>query len=78
MDERMKYFDKIPLYVILAACLTIGLAPFNPPHLVEKLGMLFSGNLVKAIDWFDLLLHGGPWALLVLKLVLNKTSSKSN
>ena len=48
-----------------------GLAPFNPPHLWEKLQMLFQGKLVRAIDWFDLALHGTPWALLVLKIAIS-------
>jgi rhodanese-related sulfurtransferase len=43
------------------ASLTLGLAPFFPqPHVVEKLGMLVSGDLA-SIDWFDLLMHGAPW-----------------
>jgi hypothetical protein len=50
-------------------CLTLGLAPFVPePHIWEKLKMLASGELHKAIDIFDLVLHGTPWALLILKL----------
>jgi hypothetical protein len=36
---------------------------------LEKLGMLFSGELSKPIDIFDLLLHGTPWVLLAVKLV---------
>ena len=51
----------------MLACLTLGLAPFTPPHIVEKLGMLFAGKLVKPIDWFDLLMHGAPWLLLLAK-----------
>ena len=27
--------------------------------------MLFRGQLVRPIDWFDLVMHGAPWALLV-------------
>ena len=46
---------------------TLGLAPFNPPHVVEKLGMLWQGDLVRPIDWFDLVMHGAPWLVLVLK-----------
>lgn len=53
-------------YVVMA-CLTLGLAPFTPPHIVEKLGMLFHGKLVKPIDWFDLFLHGAPWLVLLAK-----------
>lgn len=52
----------------MIACLTLGLAPFNPPHLWEKLTMLFQGRLKKPIDWFDLFLHGAPWAVLILKI----------
>lgn len=53
------------LLVIL--CLTLGLAPYNPPHIWEKLMMLARGKLVRPLDWFDLLFHAIPWALLVLK-----------
>ncbi|MBI5597712.1 MAG: RND transporter [Elusimicrobia bacterium] len=62
------FLDRIPWTILIAACLTLGLAPFVPePHVVEKLRMLFSGKLRKPIDVFDLLMHGAPWALLALK-----------
>ncbi len=58
--------------VLIALCLTLGLAPFLPqPHLVQKLRMLFSGTLTRPIDIFDLLLHATPWVLLLVKLVLD-------
>ena len=61
--------DKLPLPLLVVLCLTLGLAPFTPlPHLLEKLKMLISGELVEPIDIFDLLLHGSPWILLSLKL----------
>jgi hypothetical protein len=63
----MAWLDSIPWIVVGLLCLTIGLAPFNPPHLVEKLQMLVQGRLVRPIDWFDFLLHAAPWLLLVLK-----------
>ncbi|MCG8484492.1 MAG: RND transporter [Clostridia bacterium] len=53
--------------MLILLCLTIGLAPFNPPHIVEKLSLLFKGELRKAIDWLDLFLHGTPWLLLIIK-----------
>ena len=56
---------------LVIACLTIGLAPFKPPHIVEKLQMLFRGQLVRPLDWFDLFLHGIPWLLLVLKFIFS-------
>ena len=66
-----KLIDRIPLLLLVALCLTLGLAPFRPmPHLVEKIGMLFAGELSTPIDIFDLLLHGAPWVLLAVKLAL--------
>lgn len=60
----------LPWAGVLIACATLGLAPFAPvPHVVEKLAMLSRGELARPIDWFDLLLHGSPWLLLVGKAV---------
>ncbi len=70
----MKILDKISLTTVLLICATIGLAPFVPPHVVEKLQMLFSGNLTKPIDIFDLVMHGAPWVLLLAKLARMATS----
>ena len=66
----MKIIDQMPLSLLLVIALTLGLAPFSPqPHVLEKLNMLFSGDLSKPIDIFDLILHGTPWVLLAIKLV---------
>jgi uncharacterized membrane protein len=68
-------FERITLPLLIVVCLTLGLAPFSPePHLWEKLKMLASGELTKLIDIFDLLLHGTPWVLLVIKLYFLATS----
>ncbi len=65
----MNWIDRQPLSLFVIAALTLGLAPFVPePHLVEKLRMLVAGELSRPIDLFDLLMHGAPWALLLLKL----------
>lgn len=67
----MRWLDRIPWWALIVACLTLGLAPFAPePHVVEKLRMLFAGQLHRPIDIFDLLLHGIPWLLLLVKLAL--------
>lgn len=64
----MQWLDKIPFSTLIIVSLTLGLAPFMPePHVVEKLKMLFDGSLAKPADIFDLLMHGAPWLLLVLK-----------
>jgi hypothetical protein len=66
-----RWLERLPWSVVLIACASLGLAPFVPvPHVVEKLGMLFRGQLVRPIDWFDLVMHGAPWALLVGKAVV--------
>lgn len=64
----MKILDNISLGMILLFCATIGLAPFAPPHIWEKLVMLFSGTLSRPIDIFDFLMHGAPWIVLLAKL----------
>jgi len=66
-----KFVASLPWGLLVIACLTIGLAPFKPPHIVEKLQMLFRGQLVRPLDWFDLFLHGIPWLLLVLKAIFS-------
>jgi hypothetical protein len=67
----MDFFAKLPWSVLIIACLTLGLAPFAPPHIWEKLQMLIKGRLVRPIDWFDFVLHGTPWALLITKAILS-------
>jgi hypothetical protein len=65
----LKFLDSVPLPFFVVLALFLGLAPFFPePHLVEKIRMLLNGELKRAIDIFDLLLHATPWVLLVLKL----------
>lgn len=64
------YISSLHWGLVVIACLTLGLAPFSPPHIWEKLQMLANGQLVRPIDWFDLVLHGAPWVQLVLKAVV--------
>lgn len=63
----------------LALCLTIGLAPFMPePHIWEKLKWIFSGAQgMQVIDWVDVVLHGTPWVMLIISIVLKVKSNKS-
>lgn len=58
----------LPWSLVIVACLTLGLAPFTPPHLFEKVGMLRRGELKKPLDWFDLFYHLLPWLVLVAKI----------
>ena len=65
-----EFLDKLPWSILIILCLTLGLAPFFPPHLFEKIKMLLEGQLVHPIDWFDLVMHATPWVFLDLKLFM--------
>lgn len=58
--------------IVILLCLTLGLAPFYPePHFWGKLKWVFGGGIgMKPIDWFDLVLHGSPFVLLIRLLIL--------
>lgn len=65
----LAWIDRLPTAVFLVVALTLGLAPFVPePHVWEKLKLLATGDLVRPIDIFDLVLHGTPWLLLAIKI----------
>lgn len=64
-----KMMAKLGWELVIILCLTLGLAPYNPPHIWEKLRLLLTGRLIRPVDWFDLFLHGIPWVLLALKSV---------
>ena len=73
----MRWLDTMPLWMLVGLALTLGLAPFVPePHIWEKLKMLTAGTLERPIDIFDLLMHGAPWVLLILKGVREATKGK--
>ena len=55
-----------PILIFIAAFMM--LAPFSPmPHMLEKLIMLKNGELIRAVDIFDLFFHLIPTILLALK-----------
>ncbi|MGJ8745835.1 hypothetical protein [Polaribacter sp.] len=63
--------------LFLIASLSLGLAPFNPPHIVGKLKWILGGNAfsgehaMQAKDWFDVLLHGSPWVLFIISVIVH-------
>ncbi len=71
VQQFLVWVDSLDWILVIIACLTLGLAPFTPPHILEKLQMLAKGKLVKPIDWFDLFFHGIPWVLLIMKVVIS-------
>jgi len=58
--------------IILLLCLSLGLAPYFPePHILGKLKWILGGATgMKPMDWFDLVLHGFPFVLLLRILAL--------
>jgi hypothetical protein len=54
------------------AALTLGLAPFFPePHIWGKLRWIAGGaNGMQPMDWFDTLLHGIPWVLMIRAILV--------
>ncbi len=55
-------------------CLTLGLAPFYPePHIYGKIKWILGGaHGMGIMDWFDVVLHGAPWVLLIRWIYVNK------
>lgn len=70
------WIKNLPWSMTLLFCLSLGLAPFTPPHVWEKLVMLSQGNLVKLVDIGDLIFHGSPWILLFIKSYLKRNTRK--
>lgn len=65
--------DTIPYSVLVPVAIALALAPFYPkPHLVEKLQMLFAGDLRRPLDIFDLFFHAAPLALLAAKVFFQR------
>ncbi|MBG43526.1 MAG: hypothetical protein CL530_06125 [Aequorivita sp.] len=64
--------------IIILLCLTLGLAPFLPePHIWGKLKWIAGGaEGMKGADWFDVLLHGLPFVLLLRLLIISMLPSK--
>jgi hypothetical protein len=69
--------------LFLIGSVTLGLAPFNPPHLLGKIEWILGGNAfsgadaMQAQDWFDVLLHGAPWVLLMIATLLRLFSVRA-
>lgn len=63
-----RVLDQISWSNAILIALVLGLAPFFPePHIWEKLKMLAAGELSRPIDIFDLLMHGAPFLIVILK-----------
>ena len=66
--EQSKSISKNSLLTMaLIMSLTLGLAPFSPePHIIGKIKWIAGGGVgMEFKDYFDFVLHGTPWALLL-------------
>lgn len=65
--------------MIIVACLTIGLAPFTPePHIWGKIKWVIGGGVgMGTVDILDMIMHGLPWMLLILKALSSVLVSRS-
>ena len=72
----MKIFNPI-IWLIIS--LTLGLAPFSPePHIVEKIRWIMDDiSQLALIDWFDFIMHGTPWVMLVISIILSLKSKQA-
>ena len=66
--------------LVLLLCLTLGLAPFFPePHIFGKVKWILGGAKgMELMDWFDTVLHGFPYVLLIrifILKIINKNAS---
>jgi len=57
---------------VILLCLTLGLAPFFPePHIFGKVKWILGGAVgMGPIDWFDVVLHGFPYVMLVRLIII--------
>lgn len=62
--------------IVILLCFTLGLAPFFPePHIWGKIKWMAGGaEGMTPKDWFDVLLHGTPF-LLLIRIVIVKIRS---
>ena len=66
-----KWVQKIPLLWLALIAGWLAIAPVNPePHLLEKWRWLMNGELIRPIDWLDLLFHTLPLVLLIWRVIL--------
>ena len=64
-NEAQSKGSNIPRLILFS--LTLGLAPFYPePHIIGKVRWVLGGAVgMQPLDWFDFIMHGAPWALLI-------------
>jgi len=74
MSTKTEKKKKSLIPQLFIASLALGLAPWGingEPHIIGKVKWLWGGAVgMQAMDWFDLLLHGSPWVLLIGAIIV--------
>ncbi len=69
--------QRLSMAIVLA--LTLGLAPFSPPHIIGKVKWVLGGAIgMQPMDYFDLVIHGIPWLFLVYAVIKRLKNKWSN
>ena len=66
----LKFIDNFPFSTLIIMTVMLAILPYpmqEMPHSLEKLQMLFAGQLTKPLDIFDLVMHTGLILVLVIK-----------
>lgn len=71
MAPVMGWLERTPWWILAAIALAFAIVPPGESHFLEKWSALFSGTLRRPLDWFDLVFHSAPLALLVVKVALS-------
>ncbi|MFK5894536.1 MAG: hypothetical protein QM504_15050 [Pseudomonadota bacterium] len=66
----MKFIDNFSFSTLILMATMLAIVPYpmqEMPHSLEKLQMLFAGQLTKPLDVFDLVMHTGLIFILLIK-----------
>jgi hypothetical protein len=66
----LKFIDNFPFSTLIIMTVMLAVLPYpmqEMPHSLEKIQMLFTGQLTKPLDIFDLVMHTGLILVLVIK-----------
>ena len=72
-----RLLDSVSYPILIFIAVFMLLAPFSPmPHVLEKLIMLKNGELIRAVDIFDLFFHLSGAILLGIKFLRDYNKKK--
>ena len=77
MISRFKiWVSHLSWWVVILGALSLGQAPFSPPHLWSHYQKIAAGHPLTPLDYFDLFYHLVPWLILAAKAGLRLRKPK--